>query len=303
MEGDSSKTYRRMVGESALTNPWDAKKAGLKMKLTFVKPRQELQPYIKSLWVFESAAGMPQTDTSLAVPNGSPKLIILHENSLKSVVEGRVQVSGPGLYFVGNRDVSALIRSSPRRIGFIGIEFSPQGGFPVFGIPMQETANHLFESDLVFGHWGRRVWERLRNLERVGQKLRFIQGALVSLLEKNRRDDRLIHFCVRSLELADGRLSIRELERKTGYTQRYLEILFKQYVGFSPKVLAGIFRFQKFYRKWAEGQSFELLKDDLFEHYYDQSHFTKEFKKMTGYSPRRFSLEISNEFGRLLSLR
>ena len=113
MEGDSSKTYRRMVGESALTNPWDAKKAGLKMKLTFVKPRQELQPYIKSLWVFESAAGMPQTDTSLAVPNGSPKLIILHENSLKSVVEGRVQVSGPGLYFVGNRDVSALIRSSP----------------------------------------------------------------------------------------------------------------------------------------------------------------------------------------------
>jgi hypothetical protein len=24
---------------------------------------------------------------------------------------------------------------------------------------------------------------------------------------------------------------------------------------------------------------------------------------MTGYSPRRFSLEISNEFGRLLSLR
>ena len=303
MEGDSSKTYRHMVGESVLTNPYDAKKAGLKMKLTFVKPRQELQPYIKSLWVFESAAGMPQTDTNLAVPNGCPKLIILHENSLESVVEGRVQVSGPGLYFVGNRDVSALIRSSPRRIGFIGIEFSPQGGFPVFGIAMQETANHLFESDVVFGHWGRHVWERLRNLERVGQKLRFIQGELVNLLEKNRRDDRLIHFCVRSLEVAEGRLSIRELERKTGYTQRYLETLFKQYVGFSPKVLAGIFRFQKFYRKWAEGQSFELLKDDLFEYYYDQSYFTKEFKKMTGYPPRRFSLEISNEFGRLLSLR
>ena len=140
-------------------------------------------------------------------------------------------------------------------------------------------------------------------MERVGQRLRFIQGELVSLLQKNRRDDRLIHFCVRSLELAEGRFSIRELERKTGYTQRYLETLFKQYVGFSPKVLSEIFRFQKFYRKWAEGQSFELLKDDLFEHYYDQSHFSKEFKKMTGYSPRRFSLEISNEFGRLLSRR
>lgn len=273
------------------------------MKLTFVKPRQQLQPYIKSLWVFESAGGMPQTDTNLAAPNGCPKLLILHENSLESVVEGRAQISKPGLYFVGNRDVPALIHSAPRRTGFIGIEFSPQGGFPVFGIPMKETANHLFESEVVFGHWGRHVWERLRTLERVTQKLDFIQGELVSLLQKNRRDDRLIHFCVRSLELAEGRFSIRELERKTGYTQRYLEALFKQYVGFSPKVLGGIFRFQKFYRKWAEGQSFELLKEDLFEYYYDQSHFTKEFKKMTGYSPRRFSLEISNEFGRLLSLR
>ena len=103
------------------------------MKLTFVKPRQELQPYIKSLWVFESAAGIPQTDTSLAAPNGCPKLILLYENSLESVVEGRVQVSGPGLYFVGNRDVSARIRSSPRKTGFIGIEFSPHGAFPVFG--------------------------------------------------------------------------------------------------------------------------------------------------------------------------
>ena len=64
-----------------------------KMKLTFVTPRRELQPYIKSLWVFESAEGMPQNDTNLAAPNGCPKLLVLYENSLVSTVEGRNQES------------------------------------------------------------------------------------------------------------------------------------------------------------------------------------------------------------------
>jgi hypothetical protein len=43
-------------------------------------------------------------------------------------------------------------------------------------------------------------------------------------------------------------MTIRDLERKTGYTRRYLELLFDQHVGFPPKVIAGIFRFQKFYQ-------------------------------------------------------
>jgi methylphosphotriester-DNA--protein-cysteine methyltransferase len=79
-------------------------------------------------------------------------------------------------------------------------------------------------------------------------------------------------------------------------------VLFKERVGLSPKVLAGIFRFQRFYRKWAEGRSFDLLRDDLYDYYYDQAHFTKEFRKMTGHSPRKFSREVPNEFGRRLAL-
>ena len=272
------------------------------MNLSFVQPRPELRPYIKSIWVFESALGMPPADTSLAAPNGCPKLIILCENSLESTVEGRVQVSREGLYFVGNRDSSALIRSSSRKTRFIGIEFSPHGAFPVFGIPMQETVNHLFSAEELFGPWGREVWENLLNMEEVGQKLHFIQDELVRLLRENQRDNALIDFCVRTLELVHGRMAIKELERKAGYTRRYLDLLFSQHVGFAPKVLAGIFRFQRFYRQWARGLPYDSLRDELYDYYYDQAHFTKEFKRMTGYSPQKFTLEVTNEFGRLLCL-
>jgi len=274
------------------------------MKLSFVQSRPELRPYIESFWVFESATGMPAADQSLAAPNGCPKLIILYENSLVSIADGRVQLSREqDLYFVGNRDTSTLIRSSPRKTGFIGIEFCPSGAYPFFGIPMDETVNHVLDSDEIFDGWGREVRETLRNLEKVDQKVDFIQEQLVGLLRQNQRHNALIEFCVTTLKLADGRMPIQELERRTGYTRRYLDLLFRQHVGFSPKVLAGIFRFQKFYRQWARGLHFNEIKQELYEYYYDQAHFTKEFKKMTGYSPRKFTDEVSNEFGRRLSLK
>jgi AraC-like DNA-binding protein len=253
--------------------------------------------------VFESAQGMPPEQQSLVAPNGCPKLILLYENSLTSIVNGRVQHSREDLYFVGTRDCGARLRSSARRIGFIGIEFYLQGAYPFFGIPMHETANRLFDAETLFGQRGRHTAEKLRNLETGEQKLACIQGELLELLRKRQERSPLVEFCVRSLKSTDGRLPMEELGRRTGYTRRYLELLFRRYVGLPPKLLADIFRFQKFYRKWAQGHSYDLLRDELYSDYYDEAHFCKEFKRMTGFSPRRFTRDVPNEFGRRLTLK
>ena len=275
------------------------------MRLSFAKPRLELQPYIESVWVFESATGIALTDRNLAVPNGCPKLIIPYENSLSGISEDRAGVSREhGLYFVGNRIKATLIHSSARKTGFIGIEFSPNGAFPLFGIPMQETvADKIFDSEVLFGRWGRETRETLCNMEKLEQKVNFIQDELVKLSRRSQRSNGVIEFCVNALKLAHGRMPIKELERKTGYSRRYLDLLFRQQVGLPPKVLAGIFRFQMFYREWAQGLSYELLKERLYDYYYDQAHFSKEFRRMTGYSPREFMTGVSNGFGRRLSLK
>ena len=273
------------------------------MNITFVRPSPELRPYIESFWVFESPNGFPATDSSVVAPNGCSKLIIPCENSIVSVANGRAAISREQrLYFVGNRDSSTLLQSSSCKTSFIAIEFCPYGAFPVFGIPMAETFNGLWAADTLFDKWGREIQEVLSNLQRVDQKVAFIQDELIHLLRKNDCRSDLVEHCVQLLKSSDGRMAIQQLAQQTGYSRRYLDLLFREHVGLSPKVLAGIFRFQRFYRKWATGQSFDLFKDDLYEHYYDQSHFSKEFTKMTGYPPRKFFAEVSNEFGRRLTL-
>ena len=232
------------------------------LKVSFVQPRPELRPYTSAFWVFQSALGVPQNDVNLAAPNGCPKLIILCDNSLETTADGHTTLDREGLYFIGNRDSATFVHSAPRKTTIIGIEFRPHGAFPVFGIPLQESANRVLDWESVFGSRGGEVWETFRNLPTLSSKLAFIQAQLVRLLDRNHRDNRLMNFCVNSLELTNGRMTIRELEQKTGYTHRYLELLF-----------------------------------------YDQAHFTKEFKRMTGHSPRNFILHVHNDFGRRLSLK
>ena len=267
------------------------------MKLSFVEIRAELKPYIQAFWIFESSIGMPASEANLAAPNGCPKLIIPCENTITSVADGRVQQScEEQLYFVGNRQSATLLHTSCRKTEFIGIEFRPHGAYPVFGIPMVETANRLLTADILFSRWGREVTEIIRNYNSLEQKVSCIQNHLIDLLRRHSLQSPLVDFCIHRLKTTDGLISIRQLERETGYTRRYLEMLFKSHVGLSPTVLAGIFRFQKFYVRWAEGLRFDELKDELYDYYYDQAHFTKEFKRMTSFSPERFALEVANEF-------
>jgi AraC-like DNA-binding protein len=292
------------VPPSILSQECSSVTAGTAVKISFVTPRTELQPYIESVWVLESPNGLPAAANSIAAPNGCAKLIIPFENSIVSEADGRIQLTrAHRMNFVGNRDSATRLQTSAQKTGFIAVEFRPHGAFPIFGVPMSETSNRLWETDDVFGRWSRDVHEIVNNVDRVDRKVAYIERQLTILLRKGRCQSGIVDYCVGTLRSVDGRMSIRDLERKTGYSRRYLDRLFQQHVGLSPKRLAEIFRFQRFYRKWAAGASFNLFKSELYDHYYDQSHFSREFHRMTGHPPHKFMREVPNEFGRRLVRR
>jgi AraC-like DNA-binding protein len=274
------------------------------VNISFFEPRVELRPFIRSIWAFESETGLPLSDVSIAAPNGSPKLIVNCENAIMTRVDhSNRETRDHNLYFVGVRDIPVILHTKRAKTCFLGIEFHPQGAYPILKVPMVELTNRLLAAPELFKDWSSSVTETVADLKSAREKADFIQHALFRKLLANPAGNPVVDYCVDAMNRTSGLIPVSDLEHRTGYSKRYLEMLFRQHVGVSPKVLAGIFRFQKFYRKWAQGQSYGALREELYSHYYDQAHFARDFKRMTGFSPQRFVSSVPNEFGRQLSLK
>ena len=129
----------------------------------------------------------------------------------------------------------------------------------------------------------------------VEQKLVVIQQFLFNQLSLN-DEDLIFEYCVEKIQSSKGKITVKELEKKTGYSSRWLNIKFNEKLGVSPKNLSSVIRFKHYYQAFTNGRETSFLKNDFYELYYDQSHFIKDFKRFTGLAPTKFEKQI-NSFG------
>jgi AraC-like DNA-binding protein len=94
------------------------------------------------------------------------------------------------------------------------------------------------------------------------------------------------------LRQQDTPLTMETMATRYGITARYMQQLFLQYTGLTPKLYSQINRFQKSLQLVTAGD--ESLTSIAYEcGYADQSHFIKEFKSFTGTTPSGYSPDNS----------
>lgn len=270
------------------------------MLLRLFTPCAELQAHIEKFWVFESNNGIPLEDMRLIVPNGLFKLVIPFKNGLQSKIANQQQVTKEAsIAVIGLTDKPAIIDSQTRcQHSSIGIEFKPFSAYKFFDIPFSEFTNNVFTLDEVLGVPGAALQNQIADATTLEDRIKKVESFLVRQLRKNRQVDSITDFSIQEIIRTHGQVSMKELSRKTGYTSRYLEMKFSDKVGLSPKTLASIYKFQRFYRAWGKHQENRFFANELYEYYFDYSHFVKAFKRFTGLPPQRF-LKSENEFGRI----
>lgn len=269
------------------------------MILQRLNPLPEIAPYIDTVWIFENDFGVPVEDNRLIAPNGKAKVIYSYENGLSTIVEGhRTDYPENDIYLIGLWDRPCTLYSKQRKTGTVGIELKTEGAYRFVPMPLAEIANRLFSFNDLFGSPARMLVERLRHEPSVHRKAELLQRFLIARMREVCRTNVLLDQTVQKIRLANGQLEIAELSASTGYSRRYLDLLYRELLGVSPKTYASIARFQKIYKAWAVQPNAKFYRSQIYEHYYDQAHFIREFRRFTGYTPGQYARE-RNEFGRI----
>jgi AraC-like DNA-binding protein len=167
---------------------------------------------------------------------------------------------------------------------------------------MHEITDRMVSFEEVFGPQGARLQTMVGDVEEPQAKIALLQATFIRHLQQNEKNYALLDHTLDLIEETHGMIRIQELATHIGYTRRSLDLLFQEHVGVSPKSLARIIRFQAVYQSWTQQPSPTFLSNHGPASYYDQSHFIKEFKRFTGFSPQQY-VKIANEFGRAFSAR
>ena len=271
----------------------------MSIKFRHIPVNPLLRNHIEKIWVLESSGKIPTEDMKVIVPNGRIKLIIPFRNGFYRLINGCYSSSKEQqINFVGISNVSSIIDfEQDKPSGTIGIEFGLSSAYRFFSFSQSEAKNKMHSLEEVLGLLGKNIQQRIIDTTNVEQKIEIIQQFLIKLLSKS-VDDTVFDFCINKIKLSNGRITVNQLEKDTGYSRRWLNMKFYEKIGVNPKTLCAITRFTYIFQILANRPDEILLGKNFYNLYYDQAHFIKEFRRFTGSPPGTYEKNI-NDFGKI----
>jgi AraC-like DNA-binding protein len=250
-------------------------------------PARALRPYVECYWRATSASAPGFRPREPLVPDLRIELIF-NAGLPWRWFEAGADASRPAaaLTCIGMRG-SSLAIEQPGRLDHFAIRFRPAGLARFLTVPLGDLTQRCWNLRELWNDGARELEERLAEARDEAACVAAADTFLQQRLAPARGDSQLALHAARLLSTSHGQLSIERLASGHGVSYKRLERAFARDVGLSPKHFARVARVQRALElatTWRAG----LARLAAECGYADQAHFSREFSRLVGLTPRAF---------------
>lgn len=254
--------------------------------ITAYKPCESLRPFVEVFWEGSFNANALEPLSMRVIPSGCVELII-HLNDLHCELQNAYGWSQSPEYMIIGLFTRPYEVHFNNLVKVFSMRFKPEGIYNIFGIPASVFNARYEDMSLVLGSEFRDFSHRLKEEKSVAGMINRAQSYLMKNLMRNNIELNYVNRAAELIRQTKG-LSIEELSGYVFISQRQLEREFKEKVGITPKHYLRIMRLNEAQRLLNDHHPMNLTSIAYQCGYFDQAHFIRDFRSITGEVPSIF---------------
>jgi AraC-like DNA-binding protein len=231
-----------------------------------------LAPFVECLWR-RDLSGDDVEDRGVVLPDGRIDLVW--------VGGGEPLIAGPQTRFVPRPLAPPYVA--------VGARFHPSVGPALLGVPAHELVDRHVALAAIDAAGAVALRRRLPALLEPDGAAAGIARAVARWSADAARPDPVVRAAVRLLD-APG-IAVERVANQVGFSERELRRRFRASVGYGPKTLQRVLRFQRVLARLSDGQQpdIPLAQVALSAGYSDQAHMTRETRELAGITPAQLA--------------
>jgi AraC-like DNA-binding protein len=250
------------------------------MKTQIIIPPLSISKYVSNILVIENYD--QRNDFVLPLfANGSPTLVF---NTAKATSNNKT-INNLTLYGQTVKPNELFIKNEFTLIAYF---LYPNALNSLFNIGANELTDGSME--LVFLKQAKvhNLQEQLLNTPMLNFRLDLLNNFIKKLADNANAANTKTEFATKKIKHNNGQVSLQNIQKELGITERTLQRLFETNIGISPKMYGRVCQFHAAFQQLNQHQ-FLKFSDIAFENgFADQSHFIRVFKEFTNLTPGKY---------------
>lgn len=250
-------------------------------------PKEPLRSFVKSIFCYSEYCGKSKYE--IILPDGEPQIVIALDEGIRRV---KTNIHDNSSFIELKKSWIKGMFSKPVKFEseqnstVLCIQFEPFGLSRLIGIPAIEYMESFVASDLIFGNSMNILRERLLETNSFNEQITLAENYLKNKFNKITIEKTFIENIIIDQKLT--KMSILSLSENIGYSQKHFISKFKEQIGLTPKGFQRLLNINHAISLLSKSENSNYVHIAHDCGFYDQSHFIKNFKLITGMTPKAY---------------